>query len=649
MGRLCRLARIVAAGAAAIASTALLAICAGAQAGAGRCPPAASESVLPWASFAVAGARADVVVDATGVPVRLRGGGIDLQIPEGMIPLAVLPRPGEATVVLARESLLGYLAVLVAHGDRLVPLSMELDDRINLYLQHALVLGGRIFAVVYDVQATLPSGRRRAAVSDAHGLYELKIAGDAAQLLRIGNPLPTQGIDVTILETGTGDRRIVCSQSHCMSLALPEPAEAPVVEPITLAPAGHPHAQLVELAGDGHAAWGLLQGDYDDRFVQLPPAGKPHFSLCRVGGTECRDIEPGRVPFRLRVEAGEPVVDLLAGPADAERLLDYDLSRLRGNGLANFGESNLEGRIAWSAVYHLNGLITLAARSPPDSAFPALRDKAARRVCAEMRRLEVLAASSYPWLLTKRYSLAREPITSVVHLGRVARLGARFAAEIDASTFDVAPLAADLGDLRRTIEHRGPDPARTELVIRRGVPFWADGSNVAWNIQSAWIEGLATTGVLGRDARLADDADRMIARLLADERIAEGVETWRYGAGRLREGWQRGDLVSVNTPSWGGNKTTTETAHVSYRSMDAMALLAALRAGRKVVPPGLVAHVRKLTEEGWLYPFTAEELILHGAPPRLSHRIARVHARSVLPWQVQSQVWALAALTRDPP
>lgn len=639
------LARSVVAVVAAIASTALATFGAGAQSS--RCPPVASEAVLPWAAFDVAGARVDVLVDAAGVPVRLLGGGLDLRLPEGMIPLAVLPRPGEATVVLARESLLGYLAVLVERGGLLVPLSMDVDDRINLYLQHALVLGGRIFAIVYDVQATLPSGRRRAAISDAHSLHELTIAGETAQLPRIGGPLPTQGIDVAMLETAAGDQRIVCSQSQCMALTLPEPGGAPVVEAVAAAPSGHPHAQLLELAGDGRAAWALMQGDYDDRFVTLPPAGKPHFSLCRIGGTQCRDVPPDRVPFRLRVEAGEPVVDLLDGRADAERLLDHDLSRLRGNGLANFGESNLEGRIAWSAVYYLNGLITLTSSTQSGDAFPALREKAVRRACAEMRRLEALAASSYPWLLTKRYSLAREPIVSVVHLGRVARLGARFASELGSPAPDPSPLTADLADLRRTIEQRRSDPARAELVIRRGVPFWADGSNVAWNIQSAWIEGLAATGSLGRDASLAGDVDRMIAHLLADERIAE-VETWRYGAGRLREGWQRSDLVSVNTPSWAGNKTTTETAHVSYRTMDAMGLLAARRAGRGVVPAGLVAHFRGLTEQGWLYPFTAEELVLHGIAPKLSPRIARLYARSVLPWQVQSQVWALSALAREP-
>ena len=513
-----------------------------------------------------------------------------------------------------------------------------------------------MFLVAYDVAANSPSGRRITSASEGLDVYEIG-TGEKAELKRIAHALPLGGIDQTLFDVGVADAHVVCSQSGCAALRADAAGGGPRIEVLPGLPADAKRRQLIELAGDGSAAWGLYQGDYDDRLAAPPVATEPHFSVCSIGATPaCRDLPATDIPFGLSVRKGEPHWETARTRQDLVRMLERDLARNRGTGIANFAENNLEGRIAWSAVYHLNGLVTLATdRAGLGSLLPAaelarLKDKATARLCFELTHHRTWAASRYPWYWTKRYSLDREPLASVLHLARIGRLLSRAQAVVGADAV-AAPLAEATAELvapSRAFEviRDGANGRRAELRFGKYMPFWADGLNAPWNYQSGWIEGLVTTGALSRNKAVRAAAERMIAHFVADEGLSSRPRSWRYSAGDVFNGWSAEQGLSANTPSWAGDRTNTTAAHISYRSMDAMALLAAGRAGFPAVPADAVAYIGGLVEQGALYPFVAEELVLAGAVPRLPPALARWYARSALPWQVQNQIWAIAALAQ---
>lgn len=101
------------------------------------------------------------------------------------------------------------------------------------------------------------------------------------------------------------------------------------------------------------------------------------------------------------------------------------------------------------------------------------------------------------------------------------------------------------------------------------------GANAPWNYQSAYISGL-----LSVDAAAASVPDAL--GILHDFIEVEGIE--RQGR-QLRfwtsydpflQGWTESDQFFDNAPNWRGDRFNTTTAHISERSMDALALFDAV-------------------------------------------------------------------------
>jgi hypothetical protein len=78
--------------------------------------------------------------------------------------------------------------------------------------------------------------------------------------------------------------------------------------------------------------------------------------------------------------------------------------------------------------------------------------------------------------------------------------------------------------------------------------------------------------------------------------------------------------------------------------MDALAVMAAMRTGLVRGQPYIIEHLGQLVERGLLYPFVNEEFRYIGRIRKIPLSVARFHARSILPWQVQSMPWSLMAL-----
>jgi hypothetical protein len=136
----------------------------------------------------------------------------------------------------------------------------------------------------------------------------------------------------------------------------------------------------------------------------------------------------------------------------------------------------------------------------------------------------------------------------------------------------------------------------------------------------------------------------MLSQFILDQNLLSLPDDWNYSGGDIFSGWTLDQKVSSNTPAWNGDKTNTQTAHISYRTMDAMALMSADRAGYFSLPDHLKQHLFSLIDRGRVWPFAMEEAHRHGHRLAMDQTTAQLYARTVHPYDLQSQVWVIPIL-----
>jgi hypothetical protein len=616
------------------------------------CPIA--EHKLPFATFMRGDEAGEAVLNAKGYVQALQFGEKRFDFPLDVVPLKVVTPKNKASVAFGRQHITGHFSILKEREGAYVKLELPHTNKLEFYFQHAFTMENRIVLIVYDVVSNSPSGRRNDLVTEGLDFYEVILTDDRAEFRKITRISNLGGFDITVLDAPLRDGKIVCVQSGCVLVSMPLNAtEELKITPIADQNTDHPHKQLIEIASDGQNAFGLYQGNYEDRVAPIPNASISHFSICpleTVGA--CQMLPPSVIPYRLRIADAKPIYDQLERRGDVAKLIDFDLGRIRGNGISHWAENNMEGRIAWGSSYYINGLTSFAKKTAISP--PPLRQKTIDRLCTETSHISYLANTFYPWLYSKRYSLEREPISSIVHVGRVVRLLRRAQSVVNNPYLSpaVENVSQELVSLSRVIEEIkwGENGTKTEVRIRKYVPFWSDGTNVPWNITSSWIEGGLSADVFVKNTPLYGVIERITHLFTGDEKIDSQPQSWNYtSGGDLTEGWQSSQMISANTPTYKGNKHNTQAAHISYRSMDAMAMIALKRSGSSVITDAHIAYLKTLVETGWLYPFVAEQLADSQMTVDIPPHIARIYARSVLAWQVQNQPWALEALARTLP
>ena len=462
--------------------------------------------------------------------------------------------------------------------------------------------------------------------------------------------LPLGGLYVNIRTAQLGNALLACSQTACIKIAGTEKTTPPKI----IKNKNWKHKTLLELTSDGQKAVGLFRHEFDDRLVEIPKPQDAFYFLCPIdSNSNCDPVPADTIPYRLSLKKGKPEYLEAKTPEDFAAVIQYDFENLPRSGTTELGSNNIEGNVAWSSVYALNGFVDIIQGLVE---LPSKNNNlvvlAKQRIELEALLLTQLLGTNYPWVYAKRYSLDREPAASVVHIGRIARLLVRIEKSIERENIGdvICSLVTELSKPSRVIERFHDAPGkRPELRIQRYTPAWADGSNVAWNFQSAWIDGLLYGRNCKTSKRALNLARLLLKQFVLEENLASLPVDWNYARGDLFNGWDQNSHKSSNTLNWKGDKKNTNAAHVAYRSMDAMALLTAHRLGFSKAPQGFVKHARKLVESGHLYPFVGEELVPLGERPYIPFSIARFYARSVMTWDVQNQVWAFDALIRHLP
>ncbi|MDP3458130.1 MAG: hypothetical protein Q8S09_02545, partial [Hyphomonas sp.] len=567
------------------------------------------------------------------------------------VPLASLRLADGRRIIFVREptnSFLGiYLQDIESNWQKI---QLDYTKRSKLHFEHAFLHDDRAFFLAYNVELSIPSGRRLQSLSEGLDLYEIQFSGDEVRTEQVPEASWSAGLESAVFHVNLDHRTLICAALDCNEMQI---ANGTVkLTPIHMAlPQGSAH-RIVEFIGSGDRAYMLIQREYDDRLHGWPTPDAQVFHLCTVEiSLECTPLNTNGTPWNLTIKNNEASYQIARNAEDYADLLAFDLHRLRQSGVANFMENNIEGRIAWSAVYYLNGIATLAGdESGLGEHFVKLSENARLRLKGELSFWGDALERRYPGFQAKRYSIDREPLLSVLHLGRIVRVIAR-----SSDLSDVKPKQATNTRLV-SIMHPGadtleyvsrPSSGRTELRIHQYAAFWADGTNAPWNYQSGWIDGLAALDDRNLNLTYKDAVREMLAQFIADERLLSLPDDWNYASGDTFNGWDLDKSVSSNTPSWVGDRTNTQTAHISYRTMDVMALLSADRIGLSPLSPDLKKHLFSLIDRGRVWPFAMEEAKKHGHRLRLTRNAAQLFARTVHPYDLQSQVWVIPILVEE--
>jgi hypothetical protein len=568
----------------------------------------------------------------------------DWQVQTGdVIPLAV-ERWGEGFAIFGRQRFTGYLSILTVAADgKITPIDMTFDQRSKLHVEAAFSLSNETYLLAYDVAYNLPSGRRREKPREVLGLYRLEGPPAAPKLELLDGAVVEAGLEAGVKVAAFKSGFWLCFDATCRRFELDAGAIPVLVATKGLQIEGGTPQALEIVSDDEGKAYVLAVLIFDDRITRMPDEERPSYFMCTISGAGICDALPVQeIPYQLRIEGGAPRWKIASKRDAATELLEFDLQRAGINGVANFGENNLEGRLAWSQSYYLNGLLSALELGDELGLSKVMRDAIRERFAAEAAEIVALLTRPYPGLLAKRFSLDREPLHVLLHVARILKPVWRGEKYLDSETKSIfsgidPKFPKSAGSLESLEQSGGMPIAR----IRQGIPFWADGADLPWNVRSAWIEGVAWQGDLRNDVTslagvLVDD--------FLDKILAEMPEKWPYATGNLLTGWTAKDNVSANTPAYEGDKSNANGAHISYRSMDALAVMAAMRTGLVRGQPYIIEHLGQLVERGLLYPFVNEEFQYIGRIRKIPLSVARFHARSILPWQVQSMPWSLMAL-----
>lgn len=493
--------------------------------------------------------------------------------------------------------------------------------------------GDRLWLLTYDAERNIPSGRNPGVVSDGVDVL-LFTAGSTAGPVQVAERMPLGGFDNLIYSGAQGGGLTVCAVDRCYSVqqnGTTTQWTGPVMT-------GY---EFVEAAVRADSVEAIVRRQ-DDHVSGNADFANFHYAAARLypDHTDLTPIATDCLPYSLAAGAGGATWQCARTRAEIANLLRLEIARMPNDGMIDFAASNLEGRVAWSQAYYLNGLMQLGG-----DGVPALRNAADWTPLRTRLRAEIdllaLRVQSTGGLASKRYSMQRTAVTFALHMGRAARILGT-AAGTGHSSQNVQPARTLLQTRLRSLDGTVEQPAQvtdggitfSTLSYMRGSDFWCDGVNVPYNYISGVVDGvLSAADVTAADL---DRSTTLMRPLLVLEPMSAGAD-WRYWWARGSDGWAATDNVSSNTPAYSGSGGV---GHITYRTIDAAALLRLHERRADAVPTEVIANIRGLAASGRLLPWLSEAA---PATARITFdpQVVYRYARSSAPYELQSQVWAL--------
>jgi hypothetical protein len=625
---------------------------------------AGQDATVPFASFAHGKLRATFRFTPGLLQGRLdlEGGGV-LALPARRIPLALLDAGADNAVVIARDLFSGSLWLYLFDGTQLAGEAVIIvASDAQPILRAATMHNGELVVVLFDnarsandvVTLALPKERSGAGIAPvlhtklatledpAGGTYEMiptiRLFVVSGRLFALGGTLLQQ------LNLGTAevpppqrlsgclraqDAAVVGEKLHILCLSR---AQGP----------DQPYQSAAMVISPGTPVFRLLEYTYAEGIRERSAIMNDLVSLTAQGEL-----------FR-----GE-------GKDGLRKILLDDLHVNHASGIMELGINNVEGRVAWSQIYFLNGLMDLLSLALSDETaadfWQPILSLARQRLDLEIHLLDRLMQSEFGFR-TKAFTVGREPAIFAVQTSRLLLLFNRYR-----RLFPEGVTIASLPRLRRTVlsldghidvlttagpDSVEPEPGRKYLHWPKGSAFYFDGLNVPYNHQNEWAYAVFDTL---KDSPAADTAEQDALAASTDiiiqfigaiapqgEMPASGM--WPYWWGKAREGWTANEGTSRHRPDYPGDRLT---AWISFRSIDVMSVLAASPHLARAREPALRNSIAALVHAGLVYPFVAASFDSMESLPLPNRAAAVSYGRMTAPSDLQSAVYAYYTLARS--
>lgn len=545
------------------------------------------------------------------------------------------PQSEQSKWKVYREWPTGEIIILAKRQNHWNEVSFE--DSKNSLSKLIIETGDYLYIFTYNVESNVPSGRSIKGVKEGIDLWRVAIGSAEATLVASG--LPLGGLENTLVtREKSNEKNIdVCTIDRCLSIA----NNGTYSWWISGVPDGH---EFVELQFKNEDAYALIRKSSDRKsgnadysretysVVMMHPPGSKKLP-------KNYSVEDNCLPFRLSWTWGKPTWNCAAKVNDLVEIFRHDMKRVPHNGIGDIGLNNSEGRIAWGLSYTLNSLINLNKTQTPilysasDWAYEIQMLENALELVARQGTIDNYGYSS------KRYSTNRKQLLFALHLGRIAQLLSD-AESTGITTNEIREALSKIRIKLIQLSDTAEEPMQLgeyhTLRYRKGIDFWADGSNVPFNYVSGYVHGLlASESIPGESINIS----KQLLKPLTDIEMLENKDFWNYWWGLGRSGWKNSDKVSSNTPNYAGDNAI---AHITYRSMDAMAVLRLASISPSSIDPKIIINLRKLVSNGGLLPFVNQELSkLDGGMAELEMSVILRYGRSSQPWELYAQLFAL--------
>ncbi|MEN5238970.1 MULTISPECIES: hypothetical protein [Pseudomonas] len=370
------------------------------------------------------------------------------------------------------------------------------------------------------------------------------------------------------------------------------------------------------------------------------------------------DMSAG-VPWRLeyRQAEGKVAVSRANTASEIAQVFLQDLRNGQQSGVLEFGVDNTEGRIPWSQIYYLNGLMDLLLLTDTHEQAKAIFGDVAgdllRRVVIEVTALDDLLDRP-DGFKTKGFTHDRSAALFAVQTSRLLLLFDRYAEELPN-----APRLRNAEKLRHMVSnleghidqlaHEGEEPqwmkpGTAHLRWPKCSAFYFDGLPVPFNHQNEWAYGLFNSArVKGQPVDSPELRDQRDIITFFMERLGvDGgfppVDKWNYWYGHAYDGWTEADNRSCHTPSYPGDHGL---AWISFRSIDFMSVMSAIDFIPGLNKEKLVNSAVETVKFGDVFPFAARSLLAVGKAPQIQIPVLQRYYRATAPWEISNSPWAL--------
>lgn len=403
----------------------------------------------------------------------------------------------------------------------------------------------------------------------------------------------------------------------------------------------------------------------------FPPSGPVVLCRARVGMSspyllgmlsamhfEPLDMAAG-IPWRLKYNKGEDKVSVSRANSSEElaQVFLHDMRNGQQSGLLEFGIDNTEGRIPWSQIYYLNGIMDLLLLADTHKEARAIFDGVIgdllQRVIIEVAALDDLLDRKEGFY-TKGFTHDRSAALFAVQTSRLLLLFDRYSEELAN-----APRLRNSEKLRRIVSsleghidqlaHEGEalqwmKPGTAHLRWPKCSAFYFDGMPVPFNHQNEWAYSLFNSARIKGgpvDTPALNDQRDIINFFL--ERLGENggfppVDKWNYWYGHAYDGWTEADNRSCNTPSYKGDHGL---AWISFRTIDFMSVMSAKDFIPGLKSEKLVGSAMDAVKFGNVFPFAARSLLAAGKVPQIQVSVLERYYRAAAPWEISNSPWAL--------